>query len=231
MTSEIRLDTIKARSGLGTVDVNSSGLNIAGIATASFFYGDGSNLINLSAATSIKNIQVFSTPGTYTYTPTAGTSSFLVIATGGGGGGCSAASPTTGSTGTATTFTPSGTGTTLFSGAGTGAVGRTAPGVGGLTSGGQISIYGGQGSAGYQIVGGGAPSFWGGMDSYGSGGGANNIANNTNAAGGGSGATTIRSYNKTQLGATATINVGSGGAGGGAAGFPGSDGVVVIIEY
>jgi hypothetical protein len=47
MTSEVRVNTIKARSGLGTVSLNDSGVVVSGIVTATKFVGDGSELLNL----------------------------------------------------------------------------------------------------------------------------------------------------------------------------------------
>jgi hypothetical protein len=48
MTSEVRVNTIKARSGLGTVSFNDSGVVVSGIVTATKFVGDGSGLTNIS---------------------------------------------------------------------------------------------------------------------------------------------------------------------------------------
>jgi len=47
MTSEVRVNTLKARSGLGTVSFNDSGVVVSGIVTANSFDGDGSNLTNI----------------------------------------------------------------------------------------------------------------------------------------------------------------------------------------
>ena len=40
MSSELRVNNFKARSGLGTVAVNESGLDVTGIVTAASFSGD-----------------------------------------------------------------------------------------------------------------------------------------------------------------------------------------------
>ena len=40
MSSELRVNNFKARSGLGTVAINDSGLDVAGIVTAASFSGD-----------------------------------------------------------------------------------------------------------------------------------------------------------------------------------------------
>mgnify|MGYP001237149213 CR=1 FL=1 len=40
MSSELRVNNFKTRSGLGTVSVNESGLDVTGIVTAASFSGD-----------------------------------------------------------------------------------------------------------------------------------------------------------------------------------------------
>ena len=40
MSSELRVNNFKARSGLGTVAINDSGLDVAGIVTAASFSGE-----------------------------------------------------------------------------------------------------------------------------------------------------------------------------------------------
>jgi len=40
MSSELRVNNFKARSGLGTVAINDSGLDVTGIVTAASFSGD-----------------------------------------------------------------------------------------------------------------------------------------------------------------------------------------------
>jgi len=44
MSSELRVNNFKARSGLGTVTINDSGLDVAGIVTAASFSGDATGL-------------------------------------------------------------------------------------------------------------------------------------------------------------------------------------------
>ena len=44
MSSELRVNNFKARSGLGTVAVNESGLDVTGIVTAASFSGDATGL-------------------------------------------------------------------------------------------------------------------------------------------------------------------------------------------
>jgi hypothetical protein len=46
MASEIRVNTFKNRSGLGTITVNDDGANFSGIVTATSFSGDGAQLTN-----------------------------------------------------------------------------------------------------------------------------------------------------------------------------------------
>ena len=49
MASEIRVNSINNRSGLGTVTIADSGLVVSGIVTASTFSGDGSSLTGIDA--------------------------------------------------------------------------------------------------------------------------------------------------------------------------------------
>jgi hypothetical protein len=51
MPSEIRVNTIKSRAGLGTFDISDSGLSIVGIMTATSFSGDGSGLTGVGVGT------------------------------------------------------------------------------------------------------------------------------------------------------------------------------------
>jgi hypothetical protein len=88
MTSEVRINSIKSKSGLGTVSVNDSGINVSGVVTATAFYGDGSNLTNLPT-TGISS--QFTTSGTWSK-PSKGTFAYVTILDGGedaswGGGG------------------------------------------------------------------------------------------------------------------------------------------------
>ena len=46
MASEIRVNTINNRSGLGTITVADSGVTVSGIVTATSFSGDGAQLTN-----------------------------------------------------------------------------------------------------------------------------------------------------------------------------------------
>lgn len=53
MASEIRVNSINARSGIGTVAINDGGINVAGIVTAAAFVGNGLGITNIGG---IKNI-------------------------------------------------------------------------------------------------------------------------------------------------------------------------------
>ena len=48
MTSEIRTNSIKSRTGLSTVSYADTGIIVSGIVTATTFSGDGSNLSGIS---------------------------------------------------------------------------------------------------------------------------------------------------------------------------------------
>lgn len=48
MASEIRVNTINSRAGLGTITISDSGIAIAGIVTATSFVGDGSALTGIT---------------------------------------------------------------------------------------------------------------------------------------------------------------------------------------
>ena len=50
MASEIRVNKIENRSGLGTVTFADTGVDLAGIVTATTFSGSGANLTNVPAA-------------------------------------------------------------------------------------------------------------------------------------------------------------------------------------
>ena len=50
MASEIRVNKIENRSGLGTVTFADTGVDLAGIVTATTFSGSGASLTNLPAA-------------------------------------------------------------------------------------------------------------------------------------------------------------------------------------
>ena len=56
MASEIRVNTINNRSGLGTISITDSGAVFSGIVTATSFSGDGSNLSNLTLPPSFNEL-------------------------------------------------------------------------------------------------------------------------------------------------------------------------------
>ena len=66
---------------------NNVKLAVAGIVTAYEYWGDGSNLTGITAdgGNVATSIQTFTTAGTYTYTPTSGTTSIIVYVIGAGG--------------------------------------------------------------------------------------------------------------------------------------------------
>lgn len=92
MASEIRVNTINARSGIGTVSINDGGINVSGIVTAAGFSGDGSRLTNLIVPGGIKQIvrTTYSTQTTHTaawgdtgltatITPSTASSKILIV--------------------------------------------------------------------------------------------------------------------------------------------------------
>ena len=189
---------------------------------------NGSGVLSFLSFLSGVSIRTFTSGTSATYTPTAGRSNFLVIATGGGGGG--AGSSTSGSTGNSTTFTPAGTGTALTSNGGSGGAysGSTQSAAnGGTSSGGQLNVTGGIGGQGYQGITAGGASFWGALGA----GGRSAYANNAWTGGGGAGGTAIRVYNATEMGVTATYTVGTGGTAGSTGGVAGGGGVIFILEF
>ena len=48
MASEIRVNTLNSRAGLGTITMSDSGITVAGIVTATSFVGDGSALTGIT---------------------------------------------------------------------------------------------------------------------------------------------------------------------------------------
>lgn len=187
---------------------------------------DGSGILSFASLLTGGNIQTFTSGGTYT--PTAGKSCFIVIATGAGGGG---GQSSTGGSGTSTTFTVTGTGSSLTSnGGGGGGTNNQTGGSSGSATGGQLNISGGTGFTATNADGGGAASFWGSQGAYGSGGGAGFRSSSAQGSGG-AGGTAIRVYNSTQLGSTASVSIGTGGSAGGANATAGTNGVVFILEF
>ena len=190
----------------------------------------------VSSTGALKNVQVFTSSGTYTRT--AGVTTAVVIAVGGGGGGKGANGTTpqaggSGGAGGTTSFgahvsAAGGSGANSESGAagGTGGTGATiairgAPGPG--------NVGGGQGG-GTQVSG--AAGVAGVRGGGGSGGSYTNC-NNYTGGGGGQGETAIK-YTTT-VGATETVTIGAGGTAGTSnvsrPGGAGGAGYIIVYEY
>ena len=73
MASEIRVNKIENRSGLGTVTFADTGVDLAGIVTATTFSGSGASLTNLNAS----NIASGTVPSARLGSGTASSSTFL----------------------------------------------------------------------------------------------------------------------------------------------------------
>jgi len=189
---------------------------------------NGSGILSFISTLSGVSIQVF-TSGSGTYTPSSGRSNFLVIATGGGGGGGGTTSA--GSAGTSTTFTPAGIGTALSAGGGDGgtSVNSLANGSKGISAinstGGQINLVVPGGAIAWQ---GSAPGGYGFLRGSG---GFSASQNSRFTQGGDAGGTAIRLYNSTEMGATASYSIGTGGSGGASFGDNGISGCVFILEF
>lgn len=217
---------------------------------------NGSGTLSWASATAtgtLKNVQVFTSSGTYTRT--AGVTTAVVIAVGGGGGGRGASGKTAGGNG--------GNGGTTSFGAhvsaagGSGCTGTTggAGGTGG--TGATIAIKGQGGGSGlaYSVAGGNVGSFGGigGGQGGGSGVRANTAGNAGVRGGGGSGGAdtdgtpcaegsfsgggggqgeTCIDY-ITTVGATETVTIGAGGTAGTGtrAGGAGGAGYIIVYEY
>jgi len=181
-----------------------------------------------SSTGALKNVQVFTSSGTYTRT--SGVTTAVVFAVGGGGGGSGGLSTAGGSGGTTsfgshvTAAGGSGGGTNMFPGAGgTGGTGAT------------ISIKGNPGSTPTAApccigVGGSGGGQGGGISGAvgvrgGGGSGRSNLGNQ--GSGGGQGETSIK-YTAT-VGATETVTI--GGAGTSSGGTAGGPGYIIVYEY
>jgi hypothetical protein len=85
MPGEIRVDVVKATTGLGTVSVNNEGIRVSGIVTATSFSGDGASLTNVGGVGAQGSI--FTSPGTFTIgTDCPSTITKIKISCMGGGG-------------------------------------------------------------------------------------------------------------------------------------------------
>jgi hypothetical protein len=195
-----------------------------------------------SSTGALKNVQVFTSSGTYTRT--AGVTTAVVIAVGGGGGGKGSGDNATaggnGGNGGTTSF-----GSHVSAAGGSGSTG-TAGGAGGTGGTGAIIAIPGQGGGSFFAQGGGqgggrssiATTNPGNAGSRGGGGsGAYNVGcTNTYAGGGGGQGETCIDY-ITTVGATETVTIGAGGTagaavgGGGRAGGAGGAGYIIVYEY
>lgn len=177
------------------------------------------------------NIQVYSTPGIYTWTKPANVNKVYVKVWGGGGGGGGDVLP--GSIGGTSSFAGV---ATLQATGGTGGISQAGdPGVGGMGSGGAVNMKGGAGIRGQIIVGGkggnggmagGGGSGDGIAPGGGGGGGQGYPGQRYGASGGGGGG-----YSEGLVSVTGdvTVTVGTGGAEGTGGGSGGSG--MVIVYY
>lgn len=191
----------------------------------------------VSSTGALKNVQVFTSSGTYTRT--AGVTTAVVVAVGGGGGGCAVnvingSAGTTGSTGGTTSF-----GSHVSATGGLGGSGNFGGAGGSGGTGATISIRGAPGSYDFRDGSGGGQGGGVGASVAGVRGGGGSAALLSNCAysaqygGGGQGETSIKYI--TSVGATETVTIGGGGAGGSGAnqttGGAGGAGYIIVYEY
>ena len=196
--------------------------------------GAGSVTLASSVTGALKNVQVFTSSGTYTRT--AGVTTAVVIAVGGGGGGGGGG---TGGTGGTTSFgshvtAVGGSGGTLGTGVGgvggTGGTGATieikgAPGSSGLNTGANDGCGGSGGGQG-----GGAGRSTGGLAGVRGGGGGGVLDGGYLPGGGGGQGETGIKYTAT-VGATETVTIGAGGTAGTGGAGAGGAGYIIVYEY
>ena len=220
----------------GQIGIGGANYGTSGQVLTSGGSGAAPSWTTISSTGALKNVQVFTSSGTYTRT--AGVTTAVVIAVGGGGGGA-AVNNTGGASGTGSTG-----GTTSF-----GSHVSAAGGSGGTTTAGNVrGGAGGTGGTGATIAIKGSPGAWnsgggqgGGVfaaaGTRGGGGGGGFLAQggcgfNGPGAGGGGGEMGIK-YTTT-VGATETVTIGGGGAGAtdnGSNGGAGGAGYVIVYEY
>jgi hypothetical protein len=179
------------------------------------------------------SIQVFTASATYT--PTAGKTSFLVLAVGGGGGGGGASATLRGSGGGG-----AGTAIRLYTSAELGSSASItigAAGTGGAasatgTTGGNTTVTPGAGSTGVAIQGTGGGAGAGAAGTAGAGGGTtNSLLNTTGGSGSAGGSTPAGATGGTTLFAGGNGSGGAGGLTASGAGTAGTAGAVLILEW
>lgn len=252
--------TLNAGTGStsGSINLKTGFVKVDSLSPSQFVTTDANrNLISmLLSAIGLVNVRKFDTAGTYT--PTAGVTKAIIIATaaGGGGGGSGSAvlAGGNGGLGGQTTF---GSGGSLFIlNGGAGGIGASANegrgGAGGSGGTGSLvlDLSGGGGCSGVQGSGGnGAPSFWGGGGRGGApftigagenaggrgsgGGGGSRVMVSGAGGGGGAGETGIYFFTPTS---SQLFTIGVGGSAGsagtsGATGGTGSGGTILIFEF
>ena len=219
----------------GQIGIGGANYGTSGQVLTSNGSGSAPSWQTASSTGALKNVQVFTSSGTYTRT--AGVTTAVVIAVGGGGGGSGGG---TGGTGGTTSFGSHVTAVGGSGGAGwgsnpgaggTGGTGATiaikgAPGVQGTDPGDANACGGGGGGQG-----GGAgkrASSAGNAGVRGGGGGGVHDGGYNPGSGGGQGETCIK-YTTT-VGATETVTIGSGGSANASAGAGGA-GYIIVYEY
>jgi len=237
---------------LGQLGINGANYGTSGQVLTSNGSASAPSWSTVSATGTLKNVQVFTSSGTYTRT--AGVTTAVVVAVGGGGGGKGATGKTAGGNGGNGGTTSFGSHVTALGG--TGSTGTTggAGGTGG--TGATIGNKGQGGGAGFAVAVGSNVNSVGGIGG-GQGGGAgvrNNSAGNAGirggggsggadtdgtvcaegafaGGGGGQGETCIK-YTTT-VGSTETVTIGAGGTAGTGtrAGGAGGAGYVIVYEY
>ena len=221
----------------GQIGIGGANYGTSGQVLTSGGSGAAPSWTTVSSTGALKNVQVFTSSGTYTRT--SGVTTAVVIAVGGGGGG---GGGTAGGTGGTTSF---GGHVTAVGGSGGGQGGNGgAAGAGGTGgTGATIAIKGAPGGVGTDTgipdgaggggggQGGGAPrkaSSGGNAGVRGGGGGGVTDGNYYSGGGGGQGETGIK-YTTT-VGATETVTIGAGGNAGAGAGAGGA-GYIIVYEY
>lgn len=225
---------VNSSTGDITLDPNSSetigGVNAATTAVlkpgqSTLITSNGSNLFFAQAPSSFRNMEIFTSSGTFT--PKAGVVRYFIKAVGGGGGGSYGGGAAGGYAEGFANITSSET-VTIGAGGGSGSSGGT------TSVGSMVTCYGGAGGAtsnGGGPSNGGSSTFTGGLALKGADGGGHS---NGGSYGGTGGASPFGgaggAANNTNSGTQASNNTGSGG-GGNASGSGGSGGSGLVIFY